>query len=333
MVKFHLYQAAERSYSFSHSNLLFMKNTPLILGLITVVAGGGIVFALTRNTTLLNRRNTVFCSPDGTLTDTQLIQSHRSYCVQSNAEDITIDPNKATKYSFSIIDDQGNTLKDFTITHTKLMHVIIVRKDLAYFQHVHPEFNSTTGEFTLNDITFPASGEYRIFADFATTGTQIDHTNHGADPLTITIADDVLVSGEYNPQATGSEEIRKAFEGNEVTLTTDKPSVSGQETKLSFALKQDGKPVSDLEEYLGALGHSVILRESSLDFIHAHPVANANQPQDGVVDFMMQFPKAGKYKIFTQFQRNGKIITTDFVISVAQGSATPDEPFMDHSTH
>ena len=78
--------------------------------------------------------------------------------------------------------------------------------------------------------------------------------------------------------------------------------------------------MTDLEPYLGALGHSVILREGTLDFIHAHPVEEVTAKQNGTVSFIVDFPEVGKYKVFTQFQRGGKVITTNFVVSVLKGS-------------
>ncbi len=62
--------------------------------------------------------------------------------------------------------------------------------------------------------------------------------------------------------------------------------------------------------------------------------------QTGKVDFMVTFPEGGKYKIFTQFQRGGKVFTTDFVVTVAEGTSTnpmegPNMQMqgMDHSMH
>jgi hypothetical protein len=51
---------------------------------------------------------------------------------------------------------------------------------------------------------------------------------------------------------------------------------SGRTQELSFEVTKGGEAVSDLEEYLGALGHVVVLREGSLDFLHAHPLEGAS---------------------------------------------------------
>ena len=144
----------------------------VILGVLVV--GGAVFISTTTAPTPVAQKTDVYCSSDGTLTNTMSIQSHRSYCMKSDSASKTYPVNTPSEYSFSIVDDQGSTLKDFEITHTKPMHVIIVRKDLAHFQHIHPQFNQETGQFTFTDLTFPADGMYRIFADFAPTGGQKD---------------------------------------------------------------------------------------------------------------------------------------------------------------
>lgn len=311
-------------------------NNKIILGIIGVIVIVGIAVVVSKggNAPQVAKDNSVYCSSDGTLTDTMPIQSHRSYCVKSDSTGKTYSVNMPSEYLFSLVDDQGNTLKNFQITHTKLMHVIVARKDLKYFQHVHPEFDQTTGTFTFKDLTFPADGVYRIFADFAPSGGQMDAMGM---PLTVTVSEDVSVGigAGYTPEALGSGEKAKTFDGYQVALSADQPLVSGKEVMLTFNLKQNSKPVTDLEPYLGALGHAVILREGNLDFIHAHPMEDVNRPQTGDVGFMVDFPEAGKYKIFTQFQRAGKVFTTDFVVTVDQGASSAGSmqsmPGMDHS--
>lgn len=307
-----------------------MNNKSIIFGILAVVIIGGITLLATKNKSDMVGNVGVYCSPDGTLSNTKPIQSHRSYCLKTDSSGKTYAVNTSNEYSFSIVDDEGGTLKDFAITHTKPMHVIVVRKDLANFQHVHPEYDQTTGTFTLKDLTFPTDGQYRIFADFAPEGDMKDPM--GA-PLVVTISEDVSVGSDYTPQPIGSGEQTKTFDGHQISFATNGALTTGMESMLMFNLSQNGKPVTDLEQYLGALGHSVILRESTLDFIHAHPIEIANQ--NGTVSFMVSFPEVGKYKVFTQFQRAGKVFVTDFVVSVAQGANMPDmnAPSMDHSVH
>ena len=246
-----------------------------------------------------------------------------SYCIKSDFKNKTYSANTPMEYSFSILNNKGSILKDFATTHTKVMHLIVVRKDLKYFQHLHPVLNSESGIFSLSDLSFPSDGEYRIFADFMPKNGQV-----------ITISEDVKVGKDYAVLNIGTEEKEKIFDGYKVAISSNENFVSNEEITLTFNLKQGNKIITDLEEYLGALGHSVILRENTLDFIHAHPMEDLGKIQNGNVDFMVNFPLPGKYKIFTQFKKGGKVFTTDFVVSVEQGMsmANPIQD-MDHSMH
>ena len=300
-------------------------NKYLITGILGVLLIGVVAVIAVQGPRSLN--GGVYCSSDGTLIDTMPIQSHRSYCIKSDSSGKTYAVNTPNGYSFSIVDDQGNTLKNLEITHTKQMHVIVVRGDLANFQHLHPEYDPNSGRFTV-DIMFPSDGRYRVFADFVPRGGQM-----GPDgvPLGVTISEDISVGnvGAYVPQPLENEQHVKTFDVYDVTLSTMPQSLkSGEEAMLTFSLNQNGKPITDLEEYLGALGHSVALREETLDFIHAHPMDNSLADQRGKVAFMVTFPQEGTYKIFTQFQRNGKVFVTDYVVYVAKGTDTM--PGMDH---
>lgn len=292
-----------------------MHNKVILVGVVLVLAVGGVFFIKnTASQSPVVQTGGTYCTSDGTLSGTMPIQSHRSYCLKSNSKNLTFVANTPISYSFSIVDDQGNTTKDFQVTHTKQMHLIVVRKDLAYFQHLHPDFDATTGVFTLSGLTLPADGPYRIFADFAPVGVQNDAMGM---PLAVTISEDVQAGTSYSPEPIGTEEKSKTFGELQVSLATHGAPTSGAESMLMFNLKDsNGKSVTDLEPYLGALGHSVILREGTLDFIHAHPLQDATAKQTGLVDFMVGFPEAGTYKIFTQFKRAGKVSTTDFVLTV-----------------
>ncbi len=300
-----------------------MRYTSIIIGIVIVLLGG---WLLTRS-----QGNTgAYCQSNAQLGSKKPIQSHRSYCLKTDASTKTFAPNSASSYTFSLIDDQGKTLKDFETVHEKIMHVIVVRKDLAHFQHVHPEYNQATGDFTLKNLTLPTDGPYRIFADFTPASSQM-----GAEgmKLPVTLSKDVWVGNvaQYTTQAMGEPENMKTFDGYTVTLSsTSNPIISGAKSELSFAVAKAGKPVTNLEQYLGALGHSVILSEGDLDFIHAHALSESTANQGGTVTFATTFPKAGKYKAFTQFQHSGKVITSDFVLEVAEGERPIDAPAVDH---
>ena len=99
-------------------------------------------------------------------------------------------------------------------------------------------------------------------------------------------------------------------------------------------MTKGGKPVTNIDNYLGALGHMVVISEDKEEFLHAHPEDHAHaaapsgsdQGHSSVtapatkgpdVGFMTLFPKAGKYKVWAQFNIDGRVRTAEFVVSVS----------------
>lgn len=259
----------------------------------------------------------------GAMGDTP-IQSHRSYTVQITSDTSNIKPGQATKITYKIVNEKKEVLKDFAVAHEKLMHFILVRKDLQQFQHLHPDFNQQTGEFSIN-ITFPTDGPYRLFPDFTPTPE-----NPQKLPVTVTYDVNVGDLGKYKPQAVNTDtNSTKTVDG--YTVYYDFPETIKAQTQIDYDLsvEKDNSYVN-LEQYLGAMGHGVIIKEGNLDFIHTHAgemdmagmdnmgTDSMGQMNHGgepnVIDFSTSFPEPGTYRIFTQFQVKGKVITTDYAV-------------------
>jgi hypothetical protein len=85
---------------------------------------------------------------------------------------------------------------------------------------------------------------------------------------------------------------------------------------LDFEVLRDGVPVQDLEPYLGARGHLVALREGDLAFLHVHP-DEEGEAQPGHIGFGVEYPSAGRYRLFLQFKHQGVVQTVAFTREVA----------------
>jgi len=201
----------------------------------------------------------------------------------------------------------------FEVMHEKLMHLLILRSDLAHFAHEHPE-RQGDGSFQLQ-YTFPAAGEYHIFADAAPAGA-------GEQVMMAKIR----VGGESDrkfdiTKASAGERSRvKTCDGVTVELKAPETYLPAKKTEdIFFALKDaaTGEALTDLEPYLGAMGHLMLVHQDSVTFVHSHP--DERDPlagRDGTVPFLVRFPKAGIYRGWSQFKRKGRIITADFILEV-----------------
>jgi hypothetical protein len=63
---------------------------------------------------------------------------------------------------------------------------------------------------------------------------------------------------------------------------------------------------------LGALGHSAVLHEGDLAYIHTHADGES-------LSFQTMFAQTGTYKAFTEFQVEGVVYEVDFVFEVGSG--------------
>jgi hypothetical protein len=197
---------------------------------------------------------------------------------------------------FRIVGDDGRTVRDFDVTHEKRMHLIVVRRDLTGFQHLHPQM-AADGTWSA-PAELADAGSYRLFADFSHEGEAV------------TLASDLRVDGPADLQALPAPEPTATSDGGyDVRLDADAPR-AGVETELRFSITRDGEPVRT-EPYLGAGGHLVALREGDLAFLHVHPA------DDGVA-FGATFPSEGRYRLFLQFQHEGRVQTVAFTQEVGR---------------
>ena len=237
-------------------------------------------------------------------------QGQRSYEPEITSDTTNIKPNHPIKFSYKIKNDKGEILKNYEIAHEKIMHFIGARKDLQNFQHLHPDFNQDSGEFTVN-ITFPTDGHYRLFPDFTPT-------EDNPQKLSVTVYHDVNVGdmSKYKAEPVVPDTKTKKTVGDyQITYNFPSEIMMRNEISYSLTMTKTGQPVKDLETYLGALGHSVILKEGTLDFIHTH-AEETTINRGPEIKFSTSFSEEGVYKIFTQFQHQNKVNTVDFVVRV-----------------
>jgi hypothetical protein len=195
---------------------------------------------------------------------------------------------------FRIVDEHGEALRDYDVTHEKRMHLILARRDLTGFQHLHPEL-AADGTWSA-EVRLGAAGSYRLFADFSHDGSAR------------TLAADLRVDGAADLRPLPAPRRAAVSDGYDVRLDAGRAR-PGREADLRFTITRDGATVKT-ERYLGAGGHLVALREGDMAFLHVHPM-------DDGVRFAATFPTAGRYRLFLQFQHEGRVHTAAFTQEVS----------------
>ena len=215
-------------------------------------------------------------------------------------------------FAFRIVGPDGAPVTGYTPNHDKDLHLIVVRRDLAGFQHVHPTLGAD-GTWSV-PLAVPAAGQYRVFADFQPAG-------HAGG---LTLGADVPAPGDYRPRVLPAAARTATVDGYTVTLGGD--LVPGSSSQLTLSVARDGVPVTDLQPYLGAYGHLVVLRAGDLAYLHVHP---DGAPGDGrtapgpQVTFHAEVPSDGSYRLYLDFQHAGEVRTAEFTAVAGTAPATP----------
>jgi hypothetical protein len=253
--------------------------------------------------------------------------------------------------------------------HGHLMHLFLIREPgMDRFYHLHPQLQAGvrpvgTNTFALDLPAIPA-GRYQVFADVVresgfpdTMTAEIelpdvpgvplagDNSEAAAAPLggaaNDAAAGDAAANGSDGPVMVLPDEYRMVWERGTA------PLVANHFVWLRFRLETpNGKPVMDMEPYMGMAGHAEIVRSDRSVFAHIHPdgsvamaaleLAQRNpstraggaatnlgmnmdmgmQPTAAGVSFPYGFPKSGEYRIFVQIKRGGQVETGVFDTNV-----------------
>ncbi|WP_410596435.1 hypothetical protein [Amycolatopsis sp. lyj-23] len=211
----------------------------------------------------------------------------------------TLTPGTTTTFAFKITGPDGAAVTAYDVEHEKRLHFIVVRRDTTGYRHLHPDL-APDGTWTV-PIPVGGAGSYRAFADFTPSGGTAR-----------TLGVDLIAPGLFQPVE--HPESRTAdVDGYRVRLDGD--LVPGRSSRVTATVTRDGRPVTDLQPYLGAYGHLVALRGGDLGYLHVHP----GDGNTAAVTFFAEVPSAGTYRLFLDFRHGGVVRTAEFTVTTAEG--------------
>jgi hypothetical protein len=215
----------------------------------------------------------------------------------------------ASRFRITIRDPATNQpVTAFTTVHERVLHLFIIDRQLEFFRHVHPR-QVADGTFELTENVPP--GEFVVIADFLPQSGR-------AQMLQRAIVTPGYRGALFTPGASLTPDATPEKLDHGVRVKLDATNLrASREAILKFTLTnaETGEPVSDLEPYLGAPGHMLIVNTDLTEADHVHPEEPATRGP--VITFQPMMPAPGTYKLWLQFQRHGAVSTVPFVIAVA----------------
>jgi len=211
----------------------------------------------------------------------------------------------------------GERVRHFEHVHERPIHLLIASHDLAELEHIHPEL--AEGDVYEVTHTFAHGGRYRMWADFSLPGEA---------PAVESF--DITVQGRARAQEVSFDRSLTRRRGAlQVELTHDAPLRAGCDIPMTLRLTGG----EELQPYLGAWAHVILVSRDVRTFAHVHPLEAAGETASGghahaaagsppgEVRIMTSFPRAGRYRLWAQFQLSGEVVTLPFVLDVAPGAA------------
>ena len=170
------------------------------------------------------------------------------------------DAGEATRIVATVVDATGRPIEDLVRSHEAWMHLIATRDDLGSFAHVHPEPTGEPGQLAV-ELTFPTAGRYIVNTDFRRRGEMNDV--HQRQVITVAGATPEPITRTSGPRTAVVDGVRVQLAGK---------AEAGGLSDLHFAITDaaTGRPIDDLQPYLAAAGHVVIMRADGATFAHEH---------------------------------------------------------------
>ncbi len=184
---------------------------------------------------------------------------------------------------------------DLEISSEKLMHLILVRDDMQYYQHLHPEF---VDDRWVVKTQISQQGNYEMYVDI----------NPKEEKPTV-LRVPLVIGGNTEKRSfpSVSDDLSTMVDDISVSLDPSVLTKTNEKVILKFKLTKNNQPINKIGTYLGALGHVVILQHGKPNhFSHAHPL-NGSTLKDGFVEFETEFNSKGMYTVYAEFNIDDKI--------------------------
>jgi hypothetical protein len=253
------------------------------------------------------------------------------------ASDMSVLPANQ-EYRFRILKPNGQPEMNYLWDQTKLMHFLAIRDDFVGFAHVHPAV-APDGTWTVH-LPLNLPGPYELYADFMIGDFQGVAVGEG-EPGHLVLRRPLIVPGQYTLSSiVPAPSTAATVDGYTITFDTsrittmDGTLLTGPRAWTVMYLPAhviyQGAPFDGLEPYLAVFAHFTAFNVSNDLYGHAHPLEYAGAGREGwpirtnptlrggrTLTFHAEFPGAGDYRTFIEFQVAGKLHTASLTLHIS----------------
>ncbi len=216
----------------------------------------------------------------------------------------------------------GAQIKDFHVVHGMPFHLFVVSRDLEHYAHIHPT-QQPDGSFTIETV-LPEPGQYEIFCDLFPVGgaPRVIHRS-------LATADPPASRAPVRSKLEVDKSLTKTVGGIRFELNAS-PAPTRCRSTDAPAVLPGGRRDRPARHEFGALSRRV----GSYRFPSERtpPISctrtprspfppgsdRSPSPSDPRIDFGAVFARPGPHRIWSQVQRNNKVVTVSFTFSVSR---------------
>ena len=252
------------------------------------------------------------------------VQPARVFTLGRFSPKTAVKPHRPVQVTFTVQLPSGKPLTSYKTgsgPHTGV-HLIIVRKDLAYIIHDHPPV--APNGVLRQTVRFPAPGPYRVLVD-------VYPDIPGGQP-NFQLLRTVNVAGAYRPVALPPFKADQVVGGYHFRMQGNPHLHAIQASFVHVAVTDPhGRPVKFVP-WFGALAHAIFFHQGSLDYFHTHVCApdapncssilgaarvtgRASAP--GKLTLGILLPVPGTWRLFLQMKPRDRVLTAPFTLRVS----------------
>lgn len=207
------------------------------------------------------------------------------------------------RLSFRILEDAGEAQTDYTLQHTKALHLFVFATDLTDFRHVHPVLDHA-GVWSPDQPDLPA-GRHKVVAEF-----DVEDDDLGPVMLGGWVSDGGEAGDQRLPSPVESVHVDDYTSTVNGGLTVDTAS------RLQVEITDSDRAPVALQPYLGSWAHAALVHGHTLAVTHLDPTEGYAEeaPSPEALHVRIGPGEVGNHRLIVEFATDAGVHQAEFTV-------------------